>query len=108
MIMSMNRRTLFGALALAATGAAVPAAAGPQLTEAQKKLAVWAYSFKGEEALEVVQHVIEAGYGYDDIEGIAVTGIRPGETRRVVIYVDDGRGGWSFDKGGRRNRTRAF
>lgn len=100
---ALNRRALFGAgIALAAAGGAVAVAeAKPPLTESQKKLAAFAESFRGEQALKVAQRVIEAGYDYDDIEGISATGIRPGEKRVILIHLTDG---WSFDERGRRNR----
>jgi len=98
-----TRRALFGAgIAIAAAGGTVAIAeAKPPLSEAQKKLAAFAESFRGEDGLIVAQWVIEAGYDYDDIEGISVHGVRPGETRRIVIYCTDG---WCFDASGRRGR----
>lgn len=87
---AINRRTIFGLLGSTAAAGAMPAVAAaqqPQLNEAQRRLALWAYEFKGELALAVAQHVIDAGFGYDDVEGICLTGIRKGETRRVTIDI---------------------
>lgn len=108
-----TRRALFGAgLAVAALAAPAVTIAAPicakSMTPEQLALVLWAQSFGGDLGLQAAHQAIRAGFDINHASGIGKHGIRFGETCRVVIDVDDGAGGCSFDKDGRRSRTRTL
>jgi len=101
-----TRRALFGAGFAVAAASAVPFAAmaassAPRLTDDQIKLASWLHSGWREKGLDVAVVVINAGFGYEDVE-LAGYDSPDRATRRLTVYVTDGERTRAFKASGER------